>query len=128
MVPPTVAIVEQASADICVLTSGSDSLDGLAFHIAMLGFDVTVLDPPELIERMKALAARLAQAGQAPGAAIKVGAAGNRVDCRADISPARHEECDEPGSAESSMCRYCSGTQALREPRTSPTDRGSVIH
>ena len=64
LVPPTVAVVTAASADSCLLTSGSDSLDGLAFHIAMLGFDFTVLDPPELTDRMHVLAARLQQAGQ----------------------------------------------------------------
>jgi predicted DNA-binding transcriptional regulator YafY len=45
-----------------VLTSGSDSLDSLAFHIAMLGFNFTVQEPPELAERMRALATRLLQA------------------------------------------------------------------
>ena len=61
-VPPTVAVVEAAGSDSCLLTSGSDSLDSLAFHIAMLGYDFEVLDPPELTERMLALAARLRQA------------------------------------------------------------------
>ncbi|HEY2638768.1 MAG TPA: YafY family protein [Streptosporangiaceae bacterium] len=64
LVPPTVAVIEAVSADSCLLTSGSDSLDSLAFHIAMIGCDFTVLDPPELTERMEALAARLQQARQ----------------------------------------------------------------
>ncbi|MGO8956141.1 MAG: helix-turn-helix transcriptional regulator, partial [Streptosporangiaceae bacterium] len=46
LVPPTVAIVAAVSAGSCLLTSGSDSLDALAFHIAMLGYDFTVLEPP----------------------------------------------------------------------------------
>ncbi len=61
-VPPTTAFVETVSADSCLLTSGSDSLDSLAFHIAMLGFSFTVQEPPELAERMHALATRLLHA------------------------------------------------------------------
>ncbi len=61
-VPPTVAKIEPATAETCVLSSGSDSLDSLAFHLAMLGFDITVLEPPELAERMRALGARLLRA------------------------------------------------------------------
>jgi predicted DNA-binding transcriptional regulator YafY len=61
-VPPTTAVVEAVSAGSCLLTSGSDSLDSLAFHIAMLGFDFRVLEPAELAERMQALAERLLQA------------------------------------------------------------------
>jgi len=58
-VPPTVAVVEAATAGTCILTSGSDSLDSLAFHVALMGFDFSVLDPPELTERMHALAVQL---------------------------------------------------------------------
>jgi predicted DNA-binding transcriptional regulator YafY len=61
-VPPTTAFVEAVSAASCLLTSGSDSLDSLAFHIAMLGFDVHVLEPPELAERMHDLGERLLRA------------------------------------------------------------------
>src|SRR5258707_12448663 len=50
-VPPTTVVVAAISADSCLLTTGSDSLDSLAFHIAMLGFDVAVLQPPQLAER-----------------------------------------------------------------------------
>ena len=61
-VPPTTAFVEAVSAGSCLLTSGSDSLDSLAFHIAMLGYNFTVQEPPELADRMRALATRLLQA------------------------------------------------------------------
>ncbi len=64
LVPPTVAVIDAVSANSCLLTSGSDSLDSLAFHIAMIGCDFTVLDPPELTDRMEALAARLQQTRQ----------------------------------------------------------------
>jgi predicted DNA-binding transcriptional regulator YafY len=60
-VPPSVGVLEPAD-DGCILSSGADSLDMLAFHIAALDLDFTVLEPPELIERAATLAARLASA------------------------------------------------------------------
>ena len=64
-VPPSVGLLEQAGAGGCLLTSGADSLDMLAFHIAAMDIDFTVLGPPELIERVTELAARLARAANA---------------------------------------------------------------
>jgi predicted DNA-binding transcriptional regulator YafY len=64
LVPPTVATVEPAGQDGCILTSGSDSLDGLAFHLASMGPDFTVLEPPELADRMRQLAGRMAAASE----------------------------------------------------------------
>lgn len=61
-IPPSVGVVTTATADSCVLTTGSDSLDALAFHIAMLGLPVQVLEPAELVERMSELAAWLSRA------------------------------------------------------------------
>lgn len=62
--PPTVGVLEPDGADRTILTAGSDSLDAIAFHVAMLDLDFTVLSPPELIERLAALAARLATASR----------------------------------------------------------------
>ncbi len=62
MVPATVAVVEAVDDRQCLLTSGSDSLDSIALHLALLGVPFTPLEPPELSERCKALAARLLQA------------------------------------------------------------------
>jgi predicted DNA-binding transcriptional regulator YafY len=62
-VPPTVGVLEPVD-DGCILTSGADSLDVLACYIASMDLDVTVLEPPELIERAAALAARLTAATQ----------------------------------------------------------------
>ena len=67
--PPTVGILEPAGADRCILVSGSDSLDALAFHAMALRVDYTVLEPPELRERLAVLAARLTAASQASLAA-----------------------------------------------------------
>jgi hypothetical protein len=50
-----------------VLHTGSNSLDELALHVAVKGFDFQVLDPPELVPVLSALAARLARAaGSSP--------------------------------------------------------------
>jgi predicted DNA-binding transcriptional regulator YafY len=64
-VPPTVGVIEPAGADSCILVIGSDSLDALVFHTAMLDNDFTVLAPPELASRLATLADRLRSASQA---------------------------------------------------------------
>jgi predicted DNA-binding transcriptional regulator YafY len=61
-VPPSVALLEPDGADGCVLTSGSDSLEQIALHTAMMGLAFTVLEPPELVDRIRALADRLSRA------------------------------------------------------------------
>jgi predicted DNA-binding transcriptional regulator YafY len=61
-VPPTVGALEPAGPDSCLLTAGSDSLDALGLHLGMLDADFRVLAPPELIERLRELAGRLARA------------------------------------------------------------------
>lgn len=47
----------------CVLEVGSPSFDELAVWVALIGFDVDVLDPPELAEVVRDLAGRLARVG-----------------------------------------------------------------
>jgi predicted DNA-binding transcriptional regulator YafY len=64
LVPPTVGVLEPAGQDGCLLTTGSDSLDALAFHLAMLGADFTVLEPAELIAQLAALGGRLQAAAR----------------------------------------------------------------
>jgi predicted DNA-binding transcriptional regulator YafY len=63
-VPPTVGVLEPSGEDSCLLTTGSDSLDALAFHLAELGADFTVIEPPELIRHVRALAGRLGRAAR----------------------------------------------------------------
>ena len=65
-VPPSVAMLEPDGDGECVLTSGSDSLEQLVFHAGMMGLDFTVLEPPELVGRLRVLAARLSQAAGPP--------------------------------------------------------------
>jgi predicted DNA-binding transcriptional regulator YafY len=62
--PPTVGTLEAADASTCMLTTGHDSLHVLTFHLTNLGCDFTVLEPPELIDHVHALAARLQRATQ----------------------------------------------------------------
>lgn len=60
----TSGVVTDAGADGCLLTTGSDSLGALTFHLAALGADFTVLEPQELIDFIAATAERLAEVAQ----------------------------------------------------------------
>jgi predicted DNA-binding transcriptional regulator YafY len=68
IVPPTVATLDPIDAHSCVLTTGSDSLDMLALHLALhlglIDVNFEVLDPPELVDRLHALADRLGRAAR----------------------------------------------------------------
>ncbi|MEV6212114.1 YafY family protein [Kitasatospora sp. NPDC051914] len=64
---PTSAVVEPIDELTCTLRAGSDSLDGLALHLALLGFPFTVHEPPELVEHVAALADRLRGAAPTTG-------------------------------------------------------------
>jgi len=55
----TSGVVTDAGEKGCLLTTGSDSLGALTFHLAALGADFTVLEPPELISFIAATADRL---------------------------------------------------------------------
>lgn len=54
--------LEEIDERRCRLTSHPDTLDWLAFRSAMLGCEFEVQKPPELIEHVRALGARLARA------------------------------------------------------------------
>ncbi|MCF6472663.1 WYL domain-containing protein [Nonomuraea sp. MG754425] len=60
--PATVAAVEPATRDTCVLNAGADSLDELAAWVGQLGVPFEVHEPPELAEHLRALGARLLDA------------------------------------------------------------------
>ena len=60
LVPPQVGRVEDDRDGWCVLVTGGDDLDWLAVHVARLGFDAEVLEPPELREAAARLARRVA--------------------------------------------------------------------
>jgi predicted DNA-binding transcriptional regulator YafY len=74
-VPPTAGVVEALDPHTCRLVTGSNHLDGLAFHIGLLGFGFQVHEPPELVECIRDLVDRLAAA--VPPAARHVDAAGD---------------------------------------------------
>lgn len=65
--PGSWGTVEALDERICRLRTGDDDLGWLAIRVAMLEPDFEVLGPPELVERIGALARRLAQAA-GPGA------------------------------------------------------------
>lgn len=60
LVPPQVGRVEEDGDDHCLLIAGGDDPDWLAMHVARLGFDTDIIDPPELRAAAGRLAARLA--------------------------------------------------------------------
>jgi predicted DNA-binding transcriptional regulator YafY len=66
VLPPTVGTLEAAGDTDCLLTTGADSLNALALHLGHLDREFTVLAPPELIERVQALAGRWQRAAQTP--------------------------------------------------------------
>lgn len=63
-VPPLAARVEALDAERCVLETGGNHLGMLAMHIAQIGFDFEVLEPPELIEHMRVVGRRLTRAAK----------------------------------------------------------------
>ncbi len=54
--------VQPAGEERCEYATSDDSLDWLALRIGMLGYEIEVHEPPELVERFAELAARFARA------------------------------------------------------------------
>ncbi|GAA0346257.1 YafY family protein [Streptomyces blastmyceticus] len=61
-VPATLGVVEPVDDHTCRLLTGADSLEYLAYRIAVLGFDFDVLDPPELVPHLRTLGERVLRA------------------------------------------------------------------
>ncbi len=61
-VAPTTGVLTPDGDDRCVLSTGSDSLLAITYHLLALGVEFTVLEPPELIEHLSAIAARVTRA------------------------------------------------------------------
>jgi predicted DNA-binding transcriptional regulator YafY len=59
---PAVGSVEPIDEHSCTLHAGADSLWTIAVYIGALGMDFTVLDPPELTELLRTIAARYLRA------------------------------------------------------------------
>jgi predicted DNA-binding transcriptional regulator YafY len=68
-VPAHWGTVTAIDADTCEYRTSDDDLNWLALRIAMLGVDFDVHEPPELVEHLRELAARLERAAgtRAPG-------------------------------------------------------------
>jgi hypothetical protein len=60
MIHPAVGVLERAKNDT-LLRIGGDDLDWIARYLASLDCRFTILDPPELVDAVRALAARLAE-------------------------------------------------------------------
>ncbi|MGN0123848.1 MULTISPECIES: YafY family protein [Rhodococcus] len=60
MVPPQVGRVEDDEDGWCVLVVGADDPDWVVMHVARMGFEAVVIEPPELREAADRLAKRLA--------------------------------------------------------------------
>jgi predicted DNA-binding transcriptional regulator YafY len=61
-IPPNVAVIEPIDGHTCLLASGGTSLEGMAIYLALIGFEFEVREPPELVERVRALAGQFARA------------------------------------------------------------------
>jgi len=59
-VPPQVGRVEDDRDGWCVLVTGGVDMDWMAVHVARLGFEAEILEPPELREAAALLASRIA--------------------------------------------------------------------
>src|SRR5690606_25979459 len=64
-IPAGAGRLERVSANRTRFVSGAHSLELLALHVALLGEDFVIEDPPELAETARALSARLARAARA---------------------------------------------------------------
>jgi predicted DNA-binding transcriptional regulator YafY len=65
-VSPTAATLERLDDRRCVLSAGANSLDGLAVWISMLGVDFEIVEPPELLDHLRAAHARIGRAVRTP--------------------------------------------------------------
>lgn len=67
-VPARAAVVQELDETSCEVRAGAEDLDFVLLHVALLGHDFEVLDPPELGARARELAERLAGAAGSHGA------------------------------------------------------------
>jgi predicted DNA-binding transcriptional regulator YafY len=63
-IPAAAGILEAIDDRACMLRTGGCSLDTLSIYIALVGFEFVVLEPPELVERIRWLAERFTRATQ----------------------------------------------------------------
>ncbi|NGN67332.1 YafY family transcriptional regulator [Streptomyces sp. A7024] len=61
-ISPSAGVLQEVDADTCLLTTGSYSLEAMAFHVVMTGFDFEVREPAELLDHIGRLRERLDRA------------------------------------------------------------------
>ncbi|GAB4589186.1 helix-turn-helix transcriptional regulator [Nocardia sp. IFM 10818] len=61
-IAPTVGAIEAVDEHSCILHTGANSLDEIAFYLGVFGFDFHVEEPPELVERIREISVRLDRA------------------------------------------------------------------
>ncbi|MFD7225538.1 helix-turn-helix transcriptional regulator [Streptomyces sp. NPDC059892] len=61
-VSPSTGVLEAVDEHSCLLRTGAASLDVMAIHLALLGFDFEVIEPPELTGHIRTLRDRLSRA------------------------------------------------------------------
>jgi predicted DNA-binding transcriptional regulator YafY len=64
-IPAAVGVLEAIDEHSCTLHTGASSLDMISVHLALVGFEFEVQEPPELIERVRMLAERFRRAAGA---------------------------------------------------------------
>ncbi len=60
--PAAAGTIQAIDEGTCVLQTGASSLDMLALHLAMIGFEFEVREPPELVARLRSVAERFTRA------------------------------------------------------------------
>ncbi len=66
-VSPASGVIEARDADTCVLHVGGPSLDDFPVYVARIGFEFEVLEPPELVARVRELAGLFGRAAGLSG-------------------------------------------------------------
>jgi predicted DNA-binding transcriptional regulator YafY len=61
-IPPTAGVLEAINENSCMLYTGAPSLEMLCMHLALIGVDFTVHEPPELVDNVSRMAERLSRA------------------------------------------------------------------
>ena len=64
LVAPTTGVLTPVGDGRCVLSTGSDSLNAMTYHLLVLDVEFTVLEPPELIDHLRVIATRLGHAAE----------------------------------------------------------------
>ncbi|MFE7134276.1 helix-turn-helix transcriptional regulator [Streptomyces sp. NPDC057638] len=62
LVGPMDGVVEPVDGASCLLRTGATTLEGMVVHVLFLGVDFEVVEPPELVERIRELRDRLSRA------------------------------------------------------------------